>query len=329
MENSNISVKSKSSENSNPNKIQIISSKDESSFLLSLWEKFTNIFKSNNEEEVRVYEPKDSLRKQLCKCPKTKSKDYCDNIHILLQMTKNNIIKQNSRELYLNLLKINDKTLDINGDNSRQIQKDITRTYPSRITFNHKEKILKKLENVLKAFSAYDNKIKYCQGMNFIVAFLLYHCEEYVAFCLFVSLIEEYDLRSTYTENFPGLKQHVKRVEKILENEYPIYWENFQTIGVKIEIIMVNWLLSLFSSLIPLELQMDFYKGFFSKGWIFFYQMCISAIINLKGDFHEVDEVYIALKNDEYKNDEENLNSWKNIIKVAYNIQIKTDVMNI
>ena len=92
MENSNISVKSKSSGNSNPNKIQIISSKDESSFLLSLWEKFTNIFKSNNEEEVRVYEPKDSLRKQLCKCPKTKSRDYCDNIHILLQMTKNNII---------------------------------------------------------------------------------------------------------------------------------------------------------------------------------------------------------------------------------------------
>ena len=329
MENSNISVKSKSSGNSNSNKIQIISSKDESSFLLSLWEKFTNIFKSNNEEEVRVYEPKDSLRKQLCKCPKTKSRDYCDNIHILLQMTKNNIIKQNSRELYLNLLKINDKTLDINGDNSRQIKKDITRTYPSRITFNHKEKILKKLENVLKAFSAYDNKIKYCQGMNFIVAFLLYHCEEYVSFWLFVSLIEEYDLRSAYMEDFPGLKLHVNRVETILKNEYKTYWEKFQEIGAKIEIIMVNWLFSLFSSLIPLELQMDFYKGFFSQGWIFFYQMCISCIINLKGDFYEVDELYIALKNDENKNDEDLIKTWKNIIQTAYNIKIKTNLLNV
>ena len=265
MENISISSKSKNSANSNSNKIQIISSKDESSIFSSIWEKLTNIFKSNNEEEVRVYEPRDTLRKQLCKCPKTKSKDYCDNIYILLQMTKNNLIKQNSRELYLNLLKINDTTLDINGDNYRQIQKDITRTYPSRITFNHKEKILKKLENVLKAFSAYDNKIKYCQGMNFIVAFLLYHSEEYVSFWLFVSLIEEYDLRSAYMEDFPGLKLHVNRVETILQNEYNTYWEKFQEIGVKIEIIMVNWLFSLFSSLILLELQMDFYKGFFSQ----------------------------------------------------------------
>ena len=328
MENISISSKSKNSENSNSNKIQIISSKDESSIFSSLWEKFTNIFKSNNEEEVRVYEPRDTLRKQLCKCPKTKSKDYCDNIHILLQMTKNNLIKQNSRELYLNLLKINDTTLDINGDNYRQIQKDITRTYPSRITFNHKEKILKKLENVLKAFSAYDNKIKYCQGMNFIVAFLLYHSEEYVSFWLFVSLIEEYDLRSAYMEDFPGLKLHVNRVETILKNEYNTYWEKFQEIGVKIEIIMVNWLFSLFSSLIPLELQMDFYKGFFSQGWTFFYQMCISSIINLKGEFFEVDEVYIALKNDENKNEEELLKTWKNIIQMAYNIKIKTNLLN-
>ena len=328
MENISISSKSKNSANSNSNKIQIISSKDESSIFSSLWEKFTNIFKSNNEEEVRVYEPRDTLRKQLCKCPKTKSKDYCDNIHILLQMTKNNLIKQNSRELYLNLLKINDTTLDINGDNYRQIQKDITRTYPSRITFNHKEKILKKLENVLKAFSAYDNKIKYCQGMNFIVAFLLYHSEEYVSFWLFVSLIEEYDLRSAYMEDFPGLKLHVNRVETILKNEYNTYWEKFQEIGVKIEIIMVNWLFSLFSSLIPLELQMDFYKGFFSQGWTFFYQMCISSIINLKGEFFEVDEVYIALKNDENKNEEELLKTWKNIIQMAYNIKIKTNLLN-
>ena len=89
---------------------------------------------------------------------------------------------------------------------------------------------------------------------------------------------------------------------------------------------MVNWLLSLFSSLIPLELQMDFYKGFFSQGWLFFYKMCISSIINLKGDFYEVDEVYIALKNDENKNEDEIINAWKNIIQMAYNIKIKSDL---
>ena len=326
MENNSFSVQSNKSSISN--QVHILSSKSETSFLSSLWEQFTNIIKPNNDEEVKVLEPKDSIRKQLCKCPKTKSRDYCDNIHEILQMTKNNKLKPKSKELYLNLLKINHQALDITGDNLRQIQKDITRTYPPTIIFIHKEKILKKLENVLKAFSAYDNKIKYCQGMNFIVAFLLYHCEEYVAFWLFVSLMEEYDLRSAYMENFPGLKLHVNRVETILKNEYQDYWDNFQKIGVKIEIVMVNWLFSLFSSLIPLELQMDFYKGFFSQGWLFFYQMCISTIINLKGKFYEVDEIYIALKNDENKNEEEIIKAWKNIIQAAYNIKIKTDLIN-
>ena len=328
MENNSISNKSKISRNSN--KIVVLSTKKESSFISSIWENFTNYFKSNNNDiEIKPLEPRDSIRVQLCKCPKTKSRDYCDNIHDLLQVTKNNKNKRKSKELYLNLLKVNDRSLDINGDNLRQIKKDITRTYPTKITFNHKEKILTKLENVLRAFSNYDNKIKYCQGMNFIVAFLLYHCEEYIAFWLFVSLIEEYNLRSTFMENFPGLKLHVKRVEAILKNEYPSYWKDFEKLGVKIEIIMVNWLFSLFSSLIPLELQMDFYKGFFIQGWIFFYKMCISSIINLKGKFYEVDEVYIALKNEEYKKEEDSINEWKNIIKTAYNIQIKTDVFNI
>ena len=95
---------------------------------------------------------------------------------------------------------------------------------------------------------------------------------------------------------------------------------------------MVEWLFSLFSSLIPLDLQMDFYKGFFSKGWIFFYKMCISCILNLKGEFSEADEIYIALKNgknEDDKKEEENKNIWKKIIQEAYAIEIKTDVLKI
>jgi hypothetical protein len=43
--------------------------------------------------------------------------------------------------------------------------------------------------------------------MNFIVGFFLYHCEAYVAFWLFVALIEEYNLRDIYIEgNCPNNK---------------------------------------------------------------------------------------------------------------------------
>ena len=295
--------------------------------LSSLWDDIVGIFKSNdNENNIKEYN-----NDQCCNCKKTKCKDYCDSIYEILQMTKNNTINKRSKDLYENLLKIHDNALDINGENLRQIKKDLNRTYPSTTIFK-KERILNKLKNVLRAFSNYDNTIKYFQGMNFIVGFFLYHCDEYIAFWLFVSLLEEYDLRKLFMDGFPGLTLHVHRVELILQKEYPHIWDIFQQIGVKVEIFMVEWLFSLFSSLIPLDLQIDFYKGFFSKGWIFFYKMAISSILNLKGGFIEADEIYIGLKcgkNEDNVKEEEIKNTWKKIIQKAYTLDIKTDIMSI
>ncbi len=75
-----------------------------------------------------------------------------------------------------------------------------------------------KMKNVLKAFSNYDSEISivnfnpgYVQGMNFIVGFFLYHCEAYVAFWLFVALIEEYNLRDIFIEG----NSHYNKVVRV------------------------------------------------------------------------------------------------------------------
>jgi len=303
---------------------------EDTSIMSLLWEGLVNIFNSN--ENKNQNNTSNNNKKQYCTCKITHSEDYCDNIYSLMQMIKNNNIdsKQN-KKLYENLLSVHEKSLDINGENLRQIKKDLNRTYPSNSIFKD-DRILQKLKNVLRAFSNYDNSIKYFQGMNFIVGFFLYHCEEYIAFWLFVALIEEYDLRPIFMKDFPGLKLHVNRVEFILQKEYDYMWKIFIKFGVKVEIFMVEWVFSLFSSLIPLDLQMDFYKGFFSQGWIFFYKMCISSILNLNGTFSEVDEIYMALKcgkNDDKIKEKDVRDYWKKIIQNAYNLKFKTDIMNI
>lgn len=50
--------------------------------------------------------------------------------------------------------------------------------------------------------------IDYVQGMNFIVASLLYHSNEVMAFWLFASLIEDCELRDIYMTGLPGLFKH-------------------------------------------------------------------------------------------------------------------------
>jgi hypothetical protein len=50
--------------------------------------------------------------------------------------------------------------------------------------------------------------LDYVQGMNFIVASLLYHSNEVMAFWLFASLIEDCELRDIYMPGLPGLFKH-------------------------------------------------------------------------------------------------------------------------
>lgn len=44
--------------------------------------------------------------------------------------------------------------------------------------------------------------------MNFIVGALLYHANEVMAFWLFVSLIEDCEMRDIYMHGLPGLFKH-------------------------------------------------------------------------------------------------------------------------
>ena len=271
---------------------------------MNIWDRIINYFSPN-----------------ICSCKRIDN-DYCESIATILKMTKKEFNKEVSKNLYQDLLKVKEDSLNIADTNLTQIKKDLGRTYPG-YKFYQDEKTQEKMKNILRAFSNYYKEICYYQGMNFIVGFFLYHCEEYVAFWLFTSLIEEYGFRELYSKGFTGLDLHSQTVELILKKNYIKIYEAFNTLKINIKILMVEWLYSLFSSLIPLELQINFYYGFFSQGWDFFYKMCISCFLNLQGSFKSAEEVYIALKFG--KNDDNNQKQiseeWKKIIQRAYQIE--------
>ena len=61
---------------------------------------------------------------------------------------------------------------------------------------------------VLKMYTQYDQtSCGYVQGMNFPAGMLVYHASPSIAFCLFVKLIEDYDLRSNYEEGLVGMME--------------------------------------------------------------------------------------------------------------------------
>jgi hypothetical protein len=76
-----------------------------------------------------------------------------------------------------------------------------------------------RLQRVLSAFAYYDHTIGYMQGMNFIMASIMFHCNEEVAFWIFSSIIQmNQDVRCVYEPpNMPGLQYQVKVLEQIIK----------------------------------------------------------------------------------------------------------------
>jgi hypothetical protein len=82
----------------------------------------------------------------------------------------------------------------------------------------------------------------YVQGMNFIAGSLLYHASEEIAFWLFVSLVEDYELRDIYLPGkqflphslihrfilgIPGLYKHCQLIHLLLFEHNPIIYRHF------------------------------------------------------------------------------------------------------
>ncbi|KAF9578932.1 hypothetical protein BGW38_005027 [Lunasporangiospora selenospora] len=89
----------------------------------------------------------------------------------------------------------------------RIIQRDLARTFPQVDMFKEEGgKGQEMLGNILKAYSLYDPHVGYCQGLGFLVGPLLMNMDEKEAFCVFVRLMETYDMRTMFTLNMEGLQ---------------------------------------------------------------------------------------------------------------------------
>jgi hypothetical protein len=104
------------------------------------------------------------------------------------------------------------------GKNSKylhDIVKDLDRTFPQHPYFNkaqYGEYGQKALMNALQVFSVHNDKVGYCQSMNFVVSFimLINGGNEKEAFWLFAAMAKSSNL-STDVPRFEGLKGFYKK----------------------------------------------------------------------------------------------------------------------
>ncbi|PKC07639.1 RabGAP/TBC, partial [Rhizophagus irregularis] len=130
------------------------------------------------------------------------------------------------------------------------IERDLARTFPGVELFKeengHGQTML---WNVLRAYSLYDPLMSETQ-----------------AFCVFVRLMETYDMRTMFTLNMEGLQQRLYQFSGLLSQILPKLHSHFHLHGIQSAMYASQWFLSLFAYTYPLPLVFRIYDVVFAEG---------------------------------------------------------------
>lgn len=161
------------------------------------------------------------------------------------------------------------------------IMKDLDRTFPNHPFFNNDQfgNIGQKgLMNILQAFSVYNEKVGYCQSINFVVGFILLinGGNETEAFWLFAALTKTSNIRTEhpkmeglrgfYKKHFPLLQQYFYQFDHIFQEELPELFRHFQDICIPNLLWLQKWFQSLFLYSFPLGLCVRIWDNLFVYG---------------------------------------------------------------
>lgn len=146
------------------------------------------------------------------------------------------------------------------------IGKDLGRSFPGVDMFRDPEGDGQRmLGNVLKAFSIYDTKIGYCQGLAFLVGPLLMHMPDKQAFCVLIRLMERYDLRTCFLPDLSGLHVRIFQFRELLRLNFPALSTHLEELQVETAYVS-QWFLSFFAVTCPLPMLFRIYDVIFAEG---------------------------------------------------------------
>jgi len=201
-------------------------------------------------------------------------------------------------EIYLQLLQRKEESKWL-----REIKKDLSRTFPSHPLYasnDYKEKGQTILENILAAYSLYSTSTGYCQGMNFIVGFLLIISgfkEKEVFWALVIlmkhkipgDLLQVEGLEGLYSESLPLVETLQVLSMQLLERTLPTINKHIRNVEVPEALWIHKWHSTLFLYSFPLPHCIRIWDYIFGYGTSGILKVTIGVLKQLKSKLLKTD----------------------------------------
>jgi len=185
------------------------------------------------------------------------------------------------------------------GSGSREetlelIQLDVSRTFPQLCIFQAGGPYYQLLHNVLGAYVCYRPDIGYVQGMSFIAAILILNLEEAEAFIVFANLINWPCLAAFYSVEQSAMERYYSTFSSHLANNLPSIASHFSRLGLRPDLYILDWWMTLFSKCAPLDITCRIWDLLIRDGEEFLFKAAL-GILSLYEDRLMAESDFILL----------------------------------
>ena len=197
------------------------------------------------------------------------------------------------------LLSLNKVTKDI-----EQIEKDVNRTFIGEENTKENITILKK---ILIALNNLNEKIGYCQGINFIIALILKITKFNMIKTFHLARLILRRIKGYFTKDFPLLKYNLKKFDKGFKQLFPKLFDHFKNNDIVNEIYVGKWIQTLFTVNLNFDNACHIWDALLVYGMDFIIPISLSILYFIKDNLlnlNDSTDIVKLLQNTLYNEDE-------------------------
>ncbi|XP_050803566.1 TBC1 domain family member 14 isoform X2 [Gopherus flavomarginatus] len=174
------------------------------------------------------------------------------------------------------------------------IKLDISRTFPNLCIFQQGGPYHDTLHSILGAYTCYRPDVGYVQGMSFIAAVLILNLDTADAFIAFSNLLNKPCQMAFFRVDHGLMLTYFAAFEVFFEENLPKLFAHFKKNNLTPDIYLIDWIFTLYSKSLPLDLACRVWDVFCRDGEEFLFRTALGILRLFEDILTKMDFIHIA-----------------------------------
>ncbi|XP_053423456.1 TBC1 domain family member 14 isoform X2 [Nycticebus coucang] len=174
------------------------------------------------------------------------------------------------------------------------IKLDISRTFPNLCIFQQGGPYHDMLHSVLGAYTCYRPDVGYVQGMSFIAAVLILNLDTADAFIAFSNLLNKPCQMAFFRVDHGLMLTYFAAFEVFFEENLPKLFAHFKKNNLTPDIYLIDWIFTLYSKSLPLDLACRIWDVFCRDGEEFLFRTALGILKLFEDILTKMDFIHMA-----------------------------------